>query len=36
MPNITSGRNLVSSLQWSMVVAASCCGDDNQQQRLRD
>ena len=27
LPSVTSGGNLAPSLRWSMVVAASCCGD---------
>ena len=33
MPSVTSGGNLAPSLRWSMVVAASCCGDVFQRQR---
>ena len=36
MPSVTSGGNLAPSLQWSMVVAASCCGDVFQWQGLGD
>ena len=36
MPSVTSGGNLTSSLLWSMVVAASCCGDVFQRQGLGD
>ena len=34
MPSVTSGGNLAPSLLWSMVVAASYCGDVFQQQGL--
>ena len=36
MPSVTSGGNMAPSLRWSMVVAASCCGDVFQQQGLGD
>jgi hypothetical protein len=36
MPTIRSGGNLASSLRWSMVVAASGCGDVFQRQELGD
>jgi hypothetical protein len=36
MPSVTSGGNLAPSLRWSMVVAASCCGDVFQRQGLGD
>ena len=36
MPSIMSGWNLAPSLRWSMVVAASCCGDVFQWQGLGD
>ena len=34
MPSVTPGGNLAPSLWWSMVVAASCCGDVFQRQGL--
>ena len=34
MPSVTSGENLAPSLGWSMVVAASCCGEVFQWQGL--
>ena len=36
MPSAMSGGNLAPFLRWSMVVAASCCGDVFQQQGLVD
>ena len=36
MPSVTSRGNLAPSLQWSMVVAAACCGDVLQRQGLGD